>query len=406
MLPRVQDTNPGGANTADVITVLIVDDTTSTLDMLETLLSFEPSVRVVATTTSGGEALGQAKALAPDVILVGLNQPIADAIQATQALVAEVPASPVILMSDQLERDYLRRAMKSGASEFLVKPFSGDELVASIHRVHRLQQAKVTPLLKEAAPEPVASGQIFFLYSGKGGVGKSLIAANLAVAMARQTAARVALVDLDLQFGDIAMLLNLDTSHGITDLIENIDHLDNDFIRQVMVDGPSGLKVLLAPIRPEHADLVMVDHVHRVLGELRNMFDYVVVDSNGNLDEINLDLLDLAHRIVLVTTGSLPAIKDARLALRIFNSLKIPQERVVLILNNPDGYSEFNLENVEANLRFPISLQIPNDTRMAVRSVNRGEPFLTSHPDARISQKIRELVTKLVPQDVSSRAGR
>jgi pilus assembly protein CpaE len=404
---------------ADVIKVLIVDDTPGTLDNLQKLLFFEPDIQVVATALNGEEGVKQAKKLAPDVVLMDLHMPVVDGIQATRTLVEEVPGSQVIMISAQGEREYLRRAMTSGASEFLIKPFSGDELIASIHRVYRLEQEKESFLAKSSgqvsttavsAPLPedgtgrrADQGKIFFLYSGKGGVGKSLIAANLAVAIARQATARVALVDLDLQFGDIGMLLNLDASHGITDLIENIGHMDQGFIRQIMVDGPFGLKVLLAPTRPEHADLVMVDHVHRILVELRDMFDYIIVDSNGNLDDINLELLDLADRIILVTSGSIPAIKNTRLALNVFHLLPISPERVVLLLNNPDGYSEFNVENVEANLRFPISVYIPNDTKLAVRSMNRGDPFVASHPDAKVSQRVQQLASTLIAAATNSR---
>jgi pilus assembly protein CpaE len=393
-----------------LIKVLIVDDIPSTLDNLQKLLSFEPDIQVVGTATNGKEAIDLSKKNAPDIVLMDVNMPIMDGIQATEILAQEIPNSPVIIMSVQGERDYLRRAMQSGAREFLIKPFSGDELIASIRRVYQLEQKKESFMAK--APAATAAGgaalaeairprpdqsQVIFFYSGKGGVGKSLIAANLAVSMAKETKARVALVDLDLQFGDIGVLLNLDHSQGITDLVENIEHMDPDFVREVMVEGPFGVKVLLSPISPELADLVTVDHIRKIFAEMRKIFDFIIVDSGTHLGEINLEVLDHADRVVVVTSLSIPAIKDTKLALKIFDSLSVSPDRVILLLNKSDAHSEFNKESVEANLRFPITAQIPNDAKLVINSINRGNPFVTTHPESEISQRIRELVGKMLP---------
>ncbi len=355
---------------SEPIKVLIVDDIASTLDNLQKLLSFEPDIQVVGTAMNGKQGIEQAKKLDPEIVLMDVNMPVMDGIQATETLAQEAPNSPVIIMSVQGERDYLRRAMQSGAREFLIKPFSGDELIASIRRVYQLEQKKESFLAKTSAAT---------------------------VSMANETKSKVALVDLDLQFGDIGVLLNLDHSQGITDLIENIDHMDPDFIREIMVDGPFGIKVLLPPISPELADLVTVDHVRRIFSELRKIFDYIIVDSSAHLGEINLEVLDHADRVVVVTSLSIPAIKNTKLALKIFDSLSIPPERVVLLLNKSDAHSEFNKESVEANLRFPIAGQIPNDPKLVINSINRGNPFVTTHPESEISQRIRELVAKLLP---------
>jgi pilus assembly protein CpaE len=397
------------------IRVLIVDDIASTLDNLQKLLSFEPDIEVVGTAADGSDGVAMAKKLNPDIILMDVNMPVMDGIQATEALAAEVPGSPVIIMSVQGERDYLRRAMQSGAREFLIKPFSGDELIASIRRVYQLEQKKEAFIAKSggstspggtdaATAEPPSrprrtQGEVFMLFSGKGGVGKSVLAANLAVSMANETKANVGLIDLDLQFGDIGVLLNLDHSRGITDLIDNIDHMDADFIREIMVDGPANIKVLLTPTSPELADLVTVDHVRRIFVELRKMFDFIIVDSSTHLGEINLEVLEHADRVIVVSSLSIPAIKDTKLVLKIFDALNVSADRVVLVLNKSDAHSEFNKEAVEANLRFPIAAQIPNDAKLVINAINRGHPFAVSNPEAEISQRVRELVAKLVPLD-------
>src|SRR5256886_14090800 len=191
---------------SEPIKVLIVDDIASTLDNLQKLLSFEPDIQVVGTAMNGKQGIEQAQKVGPDLVLMDVNMPIMDGIQATETLAQEVPGSPVIIMSVQGERDYLRRAMQSGAREFLIKPFSGDELIASIRRVYQLEQKKESFLAKTtggtekapaAPPDGEAKhrgerGQVIFFYSGKGGVGKPLIAANLAGSMAKKTKGKVA----------------------------------------------------------------------------------------------------------------------------------------------------------------------------------------------------------------------
>src|SRR3977135_3902689 len=139
---------------SEQIKVLIVDDITSTLDNLQKLLSFEPDIQVVGTAMNGKEGIEQAKKLVPDIVLMDVNMPEMDGIQATEALASEAPNSPVIIMSVQGERGYLRRAMQSGAREFLIKPFSGDELIASIRRVHQLEQRKETYTRVPVPPGP------------------------------------------------------------------------------------------------------------------------------------------------------------------------------------------------------------------------------------------------------------
>src|SRR3954469_3492482 len=202
---------------ADQIRVLIVDDIPETRDHLTKLLGFEGDVEVVGAAASGTEAIAMAAQLRPDVVLMDINMPDMDGIATTEKLSAEVPAASVVMMSVQGEADYLRRSMLAGAREFLVKPFSSDELTTSIRQVHIREREK----LSRMAIRPVASangtaqdgdrepGQIIALFSPKGGVGRTTIAVNLAVAAAAELGKKVVLVDASFQFGDVGVLLNL-----------------------------------------------------------------------------------------------------------------------------------------------------------------------------------------------------
>jgi pilus assembly protein CpaE len=391
-----------------MIRVLIVDDIPSTLENLQKLLSFEDDIEVCGTAADGKKAIDETRRLQPDVVLMDVNMPVLDGIQATEVLAQEVPGSPVIIMSVQGERDYLRRAMQAGAREFLIKPFSGDELIASIRRVHQLEQKKESYLAKAPAGQAGAAaaprnehGEMFVVFSGKGGIGKSVLSANLAVALAMETGARVALVDLDLQFGDVGVLLNLDHSRSITDLTDAA-HIDPEFVQDVLASGPEGVKVLLAPISPELADLVTAEHLRSIMEELRRSFDFIVVDTASHLTELNLEMIEQASRVIVMSALTIPAIKDTKLTLKVLDSLSVDPERILLLLNRSDAHSDFNKEAVEQNLRFPISLQLPQDPKIVAASVNRGAPFVSTNPEVEISRAVRELVSRLVPLEQSA----
>jgi pilus assembly protein CpaE len=389
-----------------MIRLLIVDDIASTRENLQKLLAFADDIEVAGTASDGKEGLEAAHRLQPDIVLTDVNMPVMDGIQLTETLASELPTSPVIIMSVQGERDYLRRAMQAGAREFLIKPFSHDELVAAIRRVYQLEQKKGTFLAKTTPPiletPPVARStrpaEVILVFSGKGGVGKTLIATNLAVGLAEHTGGRVALIDLDLQFGDVGVMLNLDHSRSITELVDGSSGIDDESLGGVLANGPAGVKVLLAPISPELADLVTAEHVRSLIAELRKAFDYVVVDSSSHLTEFNLEVIELAQRVLVITALTIPAIKDAKLTLKVLESLSVEPEKTMLVVNRVDGYADFNQESIEQSLRTPVAVQIPHDPRVIGDAITNGRPFVTANREAEVSRAVRELVTKIVPE--------
>src|SRR5437773_11308949 len=222
---------------ADQIRVLIVDDIPETRDHLTKLLGFETDIEVVGAAASGNEAVAVASQVKPDVVLMDINMPDMDGIAATEKLSAQVPTAAVVMMSVQGEADYLRRSMLAGAREFLVKPFSSDELTASIRQVYTRERDKQTRMSAMPAASgspggsaPAASddggqyGQIIAVFSPKGGVGRTTVAVNLAVAVATDLGKSVVLMDGSFQFGDVGVLLNLNPKNkSIADLVPELE---------------------------------------------------------------------------------------------------------------------------------------------------------------------------------------
>src|SRR5438128_1301898 len=223
---------------AEPIRILVVDDIAETRENLAKLIGFEPDMTIVASAEGGQQAVEFAKRERPDVILMDINMPDMDGITATEIIANTVPESPIIMMSVQGEQDYLRRSMLAGAREFLVKPFSADELVNAIRHVHEIEKVKraryaqAAPAASAQTPSLSAAlqtqrGKIITFFSPKGGVGRTTIATNLAVALHQSTGQPVVLVDGSLPFGDIAVILNMNPkAKTIADLVGSFDQLD------------------------------------------------------------------------------------------------------------------------------------------------------------------------------------
>lgn len=386
----------------DIIRVMIVDDVADTCDQLEKLLFFEKDIEVVAKAYNGRTAVEQAKKLSPDVILMDINMPEMDGIAATEAITADNPSIQVIIMSVQGETDYLRRAMLAGAREFLIKPVGADDLYKSIRHVHRLgatrpRAAAQAPGGAEATTvkSDAPKGQLIAVFSPKGGVGTSTIAANLAVALRQYTSKKVALVDGNLSLGDLNVILNLISSTTIVDLAKRIGDMDRDLLNDVLVTHASQIKVLLAPTNPQDGEQVTADHLQAILEMLLREFDYVVVDTHSSFQDRSLAVLDMADRIVLIMTLEMTCIKNIKLFLEVAELLEYSSEKMFLVLNKADSRMGIRVENVENNIQHKVGLQIGNAPQEMTLSINQGVPMVIAKRDHRVAKDIFALAREL-----------
>jgi pilus assembly protein CpaE len=364
------------------IRVLIVDDIAETRDNLEKLLFFEKDIEVVAKAGTGREAVAMAKQHVPDVVLMDINMPDMDGIAATEALLSQVPTTQVIMMSVQGEQDYLRRSMLAGAREFLIKPISAEDLYNAIRHVHRLQttQRRYAPV---AANEGAGSddnggvqGQIIAVFSPKGGVGTSSIAANLAVAVRQTTGKKVALVDGNVISGDLGVIMNLMSTKTIADLTNRMAELDRELMNDILMTHTTQVKVLLSPPNPQTGELVTSDHLRAILEQLRKDFDYVIVDTQSSFQDRALAALDMADRIVTLMTLEMTCIKNIKLFLEVAELLEYPPEKLMLVLNKADGRLGIRVENVEESIQHKVALQIANAGNEMTLAINQGVPLV------------------------------
>jgi pilus assembly protein CpaE len=389
------------------IRILIVDDVAESRDNVEKLLRFEPDVEVVGKAERGQEGIDLAVQLTPDVVLMDINMPDMDGIEATMEITTRVPSTAVIMMSVQNEPDVLRRAMLAGAREFLSKPFSLDELVEAVRHVSRLARPAVqAPILEVAdgtapiARRSSADTKVLSVVSSKGGVGRTFVAVNLAVAIRRLTQKEVILFDTSMHFGDVGVLMNSGDAKTIVDIVDQAHSLDSELIDDVLFTHTSGVRVLLSPPRPQEAETISADHVRATLSVLTQMADYVVVDTRPGFDDTMLTVMDASERLLLLLTMEMTTIKDTTQFLEIASLLGYPHDRIQLVLNRYNTYSGIPTRDIAENLGHEIDYQIPEDFPTVLHSINEGTPLVDSRADHRVSQEIRRLAASMV--DVES----
>jgi len=401
---------------ADKIRILVVDDIVETRENLAKLIGFEPDMVIVASADGGQQAVEFAKKERPDVILMDINMPDMDGITATEIIANTVPESPIIMMSVQGEQDYLRRSMLAGAREFLVKPFSADELVNAIRHVHEIEKVK-RQRYQQSAPsqqqQPSLTsmlqpdrGQIITFFSPKGGVGRTTISTNLAVALHQSTGKPVVLVDGSLPFGDIAVILNMSPkAKTIADLVGSFEQVDAEVLESVLVQHSTGIKVLLAPPTPEAAELITGANIKKILETLREHYAFVVVDTWPSFQEQVLTMLDVADVILTLMTLEITSLKNVRVFMEIAEKLGYDEQKVQLVANRNDSSGGIKASDVEASLARKIPHTIVSDGRALVLAVNRGVPFVISHRDSQVAKDIFTLADKLSGASAAAAAG-
>ncbi|MFN2483972.1 MAG: response regulator [Candidatus Limnocylindria bacterium] len=377
--------------------VLVVDDDVNVQRVLVAQLRQEGYDVVVA--SDGVSAVTLAASEHPDLILMDVAMPRLDGYAATQQIrAAEVDGHvPILMLAAEVDAEQRIQGLRAGADDFILKPFHPLELTARIKALLARTQAARPPVadkpLDQTGP---GAGKLWVFYGAKGGVGTTTIAINTAIALARFAKRRTALIDANLQFGDLRVFLDIGLDQrSIVDAISEPE-LDADLLRDVMVTHPSGVDLLLAPPSPEAADIVVerqrqdASSVTHLLNVVRRTHDFTLVDTAKTIDDFNLHLMDEADVIYVVLTADLSCLKNVRLVIETMDNLGYERSKVQLVLNRSNAYTGINLRNIEAALQRKIDHQIINEYRAAISALNSGEPVMWSRPDVPLARSVRD----------------
>jgi pilus assembly protein CpaE len=387
--------------------VLVVDDDLNIQRVLVFALKQEGYEVIVA--SDGAAGVEMAREQRPDLILMDVAMPKLDGYVATQQIRAAEQGRrvPIIMLTAEADVGQRVKGLRAGADDDIVKPFHPLELMARIKALLARGGGGAG-----GADEAPTLGYLGLFYPAKGGVGTTTIAINTAIALSRELKRKTALIDANLQFGDLRVFLDLGLdSASIVNAVSEAD-LDIDLLRKLMVRHESGVDLLLAPPSPASADIVVERQrqTPAVLGNLlalaRRAYDFTLVDMSQNIDDFNLQLFDEADVIFVIMTADLSCLKNVRLVLETMDSLGYSKEKVQLVLNRSSAYTGINVGNAESALGRSVDYQIINEYRGAISALNSGRPFQMARGDSPLAKSVSAFAKELEKDAIAATTSR
>jgi pilus assembly protein CpaE len=381
---------------SQVIHVLLVSGHDPVVDWLLSTLRSEAGIVLVSwlpTLERASELIGQRQV---DVILLDTSAPDAQRLERMQAMTAGPTSPALILMVDPAEMTFVQQALFAGARGFLLKPFTERHLIESLHQTFSLvvQQRQASGTARPSVEARAGAAEILAVYSPKGGVGCTALATSLAVALHQDAHKRVTLVDGDLQFGDVDIAMNAIAHTSVADLLNYVNDLEPSLVESVLVEHPSGVRLLLAPQYFDPAMEVSEGRLPHVIKTLASAQEgHVVIDAPSGLGELALGLLDVAHRVLLVTTPTLASLRATKRFMELAAKMSYPPEKIALVLN--DYRRDVPIETIERHLNWPVAAIVPSDPLAVALSLNQGQPIVYRDRNHAISKAIVKLARQL-----------
>jgi len=382
----------GSTATPTVNLVVIDPDDVARGRLVETLGNDVSSFPVVDDLVPylNGEAI--VMVLGPSCAVDGTLSSVERVIQAHREIGA-------ILVAEELTTNLLQQALRSGVKDVLASPADAQQLNEAIGRVtSTLTSSPSAPTgVEEIFEDDGELGQVITVFSTKGGAGKSMIATNLGVTLAQRSDKPVCLVDADLQFGDIAVMLKLSPQHTIVDAVSSLDRLDASLLQNLLVTHESsGLLILPAPLEPAFADQIGATEMMQIVEVLRRFCSFVIVDTPAYFNDVVLGMIEISDEVLLVAGMDIPNIKNVKIGLQTLRLLNTPMEKLHLILNRANSKVKLDVTEVERTLQVSADVLIPSDI-VVPQSVNRGVPVVQSSPRSGVAKSLEELASMFTP---------
>lgn len=365
------------------LTFAILSTGLETFRELRAALATNEGARLLVGGDDAEQIFEEVRRLRPNAAVIALSATPENELRVVTRIAQECPHTAVICASRDASPDLILRSLRAGAREFLRLPVIAEEFQTVYERTAEF--CRVQP---EA---PKKRGRVVAVFSSKGGCGTTFIAANVAASTDKPTA----LVDLNLQAGDLGLFLGVEPKFSIADLVESRARVDDSLMKSYLTPHSANLSLLAAPREADSADDIKPEHIFEVLELLRERFDYVVIDPQHTFDAITLAALDQADDILLVLTLDIPAIRSTQRALQLFDRLGYPRHKINIVVNRFSKQIDLDLRQVERYLGERVTGYVQSDYRIAVSSINLGQPLVESEPTSKIAAELRQITAQV-----------
>lgn len=373
------------------IKVLLISKMERNIRALRSKIEDEDIV-VIGDSVGGAPALDKIENTLPDIIIMTLSAEDTDVLNLAERIILHRPKTFVILVAEELDVEIMQNALKVGCHNVCKLPETSKEFTEYIKSVYYNESTKIKSLTDKDTL--IWSSTVITVFGAKGGLGKSTIAANLAVKLAEKRK-KVALVDLDLQFGDLHIFLDIEPKDTIVELVQDVVTPNIDSVRTYMQVHSSGVHVLCAPKSPEYAELVTADKVQSLLSLLRTYYDYVIVDTSPSFTDVTMTAIESSSILFFVTGLDISILKNSKLSVSLLESFQ-QTDKIRLIVNRAVDMNSITINDVQRIIGYPIWAKIPSDYKVAVNALNRGVPFVIGAPNSKLSSSIFELTDILI----------
>lgn len=384
-------------NSTDTLHILPITEDELLLDLIETALQSDDAYSLIDPSLLTEEILEDIATLRPNYLLLDYKNGYADSLNLIDSVAAQFPDIVIIAIVSENQVQDSQEIILAGARAFLVQPIAQTNLLQTLNRVNTLVTRTQTAQMASSEPEmPIGARGTFTVFSPKGGVGCSSVAANLALSLFEEIKEEVLLVDGKLLFGHLDIMLNLRTQNSIADLVAHVGALDEGLIRDVVAEHVSGLKVLTSPTTISAGQGVRPDDLYSIISAIQPFFGNIVIDAGNFLNENVVTFMDASFKIILVISPDITSLRDASQFFDICRSLSYPPDKVAVVVNRFDKRDGLSLGDIEKSLQVKVFGTIPWERKDSLQSVNRGIPAVLQKRSSPLGKAYTNLAKDLI----------